>query len=181
MRNRKREGGNQILEFTMIGIPLLFILFGVANMSFAMLTLHTMQEACEQGARYAVTHGSTCSAGTNACGITVGKVAAVVANAAAGVSPNQLSVTLTVCTAGDNTCPATGPLNQVSCSPLSSCISNGTPWPSSSNNTAGGYDVIVSADCSVASPIFMYWPSGGTPVKTPSSTFHAYSRQQLMF
>jgi Flp pilus assembly protein TadG len=181
MRDRRREGGNQIVEFTMIGIPLLFILFGVANMSFAMLTLHTIQEACEQGARYVVTHGSTCSSGGNTCGITVGNVASVVAAASAGVNPRQLIVTLTVCAAGVNTCPASGGVNQVSCSPLSSCLSNSTAWPSSSNNTAGSYDVIVSADCTVASPIFMYWPAGGQTVKTPSSTFHAYSRQLLMF
>ena len=41
MRNRRRERGNQTLEFTMIGIPLLFILFGVANMSFAMPVSYT--------------------------------------------------------------------------------------------------------------------------------------------
>jgi Flp pilus assembly protein TadG len=181
MRDRKRERGNQTVEFTMIGIPLLFILFGVANMSFAMLTLHTIQEACEQGARYVVTHGSTCSTGGNTCGVTVGNVASVISSAAAGVNPSQLTVTLTVCAAGVNTCPASGAVNQVTCSPLSSCTSSSTAWPSSSNNTAGSYDVIVSADCTVASPIFMYWPGKNQSVKIPSSTFHAYSRQLLMF
>jgi len=184
MRDRRREGGNQTLEFTLVGIPLLFILFGVANMSFAMLTLHTLQEACEQGARYAATRGSTCSSGTNTCGVTVGQIAGVISKAAAGISPASLIVTLTVCAAGSSyaTCsPVNSPVNQVSCNPLTSCSGSSTAWPSSSNNTAGSYDVIVSADCTVASPIFMYWPSGGPAVKTQSSTFHAYSRQELVF
>lgn len=181
MRNRRGERGNQILEFTLIGLPLIFILFSVANMSFAMLTLHTMQEAVEQGARYVVTHGGTCSTGGNTCGVTVGNVASVIANSSPGISSSNLSVTLTVCTAGVSTCPASGAVNVVTCNPLNSCLSNSTSWPSSSNNTPGGYDVIVSANATTNSPIFMYWPSGGTSVKIKSEKFSANSRQMLMF
>src|SRR5271165_6027171 len=126
MRDRRQERGNQTLEFTMIGIPLLFILFGVANMSFAMLTLHTLQEACEQGARYVVTHGSTCSSGTNTCGVNVGNVVTVISNATAGINPSSLNVTLQVCAAGVSTCPAGGAVNVVTCNPLTSCSGNST-------------------------------------------------------
>jgi len=179
MRDRNGERGNQTLEFTILGLPLVFILFSIANMSLAMLTMHTMQEAVEQGARYAATRGSTCSSGSNTCSVQVQDIAGVIASSAAGVSASKLSVTLT---------PADDAGNAITCNPLNTCLSSCSSgcsasrtvvWPTSTNSdNSPGKDVIVAADCTVAAPIFMFWD--GT-VKTPSSTFHAYSRQRLMF
>jgi Flp pilus assembly protein TadG len=180
-RDRSKERGNQTLEFTLIGLPLVFMLFSIANMCFAMLTLHTMQEAVEQGARYVVTRGSTCSSGTNTCTATVQQIAGTIANSAAGISPSNLNVSLIPATAG----------NTVTCNPLSSCLAscpsgcnasrtNVFPGSASSDNSPGK-EIVVSADCSVASPIFMYWPGSGTGEKMNSTSFHAYSRQRVMF
>ncbi len=88
------ERGNHTLEFTLIGLPLTFLLFSIANMCFSMLTMHTLQEAVEQGGRYVITRGSSCSSGSNTCTVKVQDIAAVVANAAAGVSPSKLNLTL---------------------------------------------------------------------------------------
>ena len=71
------ERGNHTLEFTLVGLPLTFLLFSIANMCFSMLTMHTLQEAVEQGGRYVVTRGSTCSAGTNSCTVTVQQIASL--------------------------------------------------------------------------------------------------------
>ena len=182
MRNPNRERGSQTLEFTMIGIPLIFVLFSIANMSFAMLTLHTMQEAVEQGGRYVVTRGSTCSSGTNTCSATVSQIASRVASSAAGVSASKLSITLI---------PASGSANQISCSPLSSCLANcsdgcngsrATVWPPSANgDNTPGKDFIITGDCTVTSPIFMFWPGVAGSEKMTTTSFHAYSRQRLMF
>jgi Flp pilus assembly protein TadG len=184
MRNRSRERGNQTVEFTMLGIPLVFILFSIANMSFGMLTMHTMQEAVEQAARFAATRGSTCSSGTNTCTVTVQQIAGAVASLAAGVSASKLSVTLT---------PAADTGNAITCNPLTACLSScssgcsgsrTTVWPTSTNgDNSPGKDIIVSADCTVNAPIFMFWGggSGSGSEKEKSTSFHAYSRQRLMF
>ncbi len=183
MRNRRREGGNQILEFTLVGIPLTFILFSIANMSFAMLTMHTMQEAVEQGARYAATKGSTCSSGSNSCTATVQQIVGVVATAAAGISYSNLSVTLT---------PAADTAHAISCNPVSTCLascttscssSRTTVWPTSTNSdNAPGKDIIVSADVTMSAPMVLYWPSSSSkPEAILSSTFHAISRQRMLF
>ena len=81
-----KESGNQTVEFTLIGLPLTFLLFSIANMCFAMLTLHTLQEAVEQAARFVSTRGSTCSSGTNTCTATFQQIVTVVANNAPGIN-----------------------------------------------------------------------------------------------
>ena len=167
----KSQRGNTTIEFTLVGIPLIFLLVSVAGMAFAMLTLHTMQEAVEQGARYAVTHGSTCSTGSNTCSVTVGTLANIVSQQASGISPSVLSVTFT---------PDSGSANAVPCTPVSSCSGNSTTWPPSSDNSPGK-DIIVSADYTYATPIAMLWPSGGHSNKFGSVTFHAYTRQRIMY
>ena len=182
MSGRNRERGSQTLEFTLIGVPIIFLLFSVANMSFAMLNLHTLQEAVEQGARFVSTRGSTCSSGSNNCTATVQQIASVVASSAPGVSAGSMTLTLT---------PASGTANQISCSPVSNCLSTcasgcnasrTTVWPPAANSdNSPGKDIIISADCSVAAPMFMFWAGSGNSVQIKNPTFHAYSRQRLMF
>jgi Flp pilus assembly protein TadG len=183
MRNhRKSERGNHTLEFTLIGLPLTFLLFSIANMCFSMLTLHTLQQAVEQGGRYAVTRGSTCSSGTNTCSAKVQDIAAVVAKTAAGISPSKLNLTLI---------PASGTGNQISCAPVKSCLStcsdgcNGsraTVWPPSTNNdNSPGTDIVLTANCSLSAPMFMFWNGSPSATHISSTAFGAYTRQRLMF
>jgi Flp pilus assembly protein TadG len=179
MQKRSRESGNQTLEFTLVGIPIIFLMFSIANMSFAMLTMHTMQEAVEQGGRYVVTRGSTCSSGSNTCSATVQQIAGVIAGNAVGISQSAVNVSLI---------PASG--TTIACNPLSTCLSScGTgcnagranTWPPSGAN-APGQDITITADYNnLPSPMFMMWPGPSNAVQTKTTTFHAYSRQRLMF
>lgn len=182
MNYGRGEEGNQTLEFTMVGIPLTFILFSIANMSFAMLTMHTLQESVEQGARYVATRGSTCSSGGNTCSVTVQQIAAVVVGAAPGISPSNIKLTLT---------PAADTGNAITCNPLTLCMSSCSTgcnasrtvtWPTSTNSdNSPGQDIVVSADCTVSAPMVLFWPGNSASKQIPSATFHAYSRQRLTF
>jgi Flp pilus assembly protein TadG len=163
--------GNVTLEFSLVGIPLIFILISVAGMTFAMMTVHTMQEAVEQGARYAVTHGKTCTTGSNSCSVTIGTLASIVAAQAAGINSSSMVVTFT---------PDSGSTNAISCNPLSSCVGDATVWPPSGDNNPGK-DLVISADYTYATPIAMFWPGAGGSNKFGSVTFHAYSRQRVMY
>jgi len=178
MTKRQRQRGSQTLEFTLLGIPLTFLLFSIANMSFAMLTLHTLQEAIEQGARFASTRGSSCSSGTNSCGVKIQQIADVIANAAAGISTSKLKVTFTPPTGGTTvTCTN---LNVCVSTCASGCSGNRTlSWPDGTNNSPG-QDITIAADCTLVAPMFMFW-AGSTPTRISSTTFHATSRQRLMF
>lgn len=182
MHRRRGQRGNQTLEFTLVGVPLLFILFSVANMSFSMLTLHTLQQAAEQTARYISTRGSGCSSGSNTCSVTVEQIAAVVVTAAPGITAGSMNVTLT---------PAADTANAISCSPVTTCLSGCSSgcsasrtvtWPTSTNtDNSPGKDIIVSITCTVSAPMIMFWPGNSTTKDITSSTFQAYSRQRLMF
>lgn len=183
MRNYNKERGSQTLEFTLIGLPLVFLLFSIANMCFAMMTMHTMQEAVEQGARFVSTRGSTCSSGTNTCSATVQQIAGVVSSSSPGIAASNLSLTLI---------PASGSANQISCNPISVCLSscstgcNGsraTVWPTTtSSDNSPGKDVILSADVTnLPTPMFMFWTMNNNAPKIGQTSFHAYSRQRLMF
>jgi Flp pilus assembly protein TadG len=182
MRNHRSEWGNQTLEFTMVGIPLTFILFSIANMSLSMVTMHTMQEAVEQGARYVATRGSDCSSGSNTCTVTVEQIATLISVASAGISASKMNVTLT---------PAADTSNAISCSPLNTCLAGcggscnanlTTVWPTSTNSdNAPGKDIIISATCAVNAPMLLFWPGNSSTKNIGSTTYSAYSRQRLMF
>lgn len=182
MGHQRAERGNQILEFSLVGLPLVFMLFSIANMSLNMLTVHTMQEAVEQGARYVVTHGSTCSSGTNTCTVTVQQIADVINNAAAGINSKNLNVSLI---------PASDTGNTITCNPLNTCLSSCSSgcsanrtvtWPTSTNSdNSPGKDIIVTADCTVTAPFILFWTGDGATKMANSTTFHAYSQQRLMF
>jgi Flp pilus assembly protein TadG len=172
MQPRNNRRGNATLEFTLVGLPLIFVLVSVASMAFGMYTMHTMQEAVEQGARYVITHGSTCSFGNNSCAITVGKIADRIASAAPGVINSSLNVTLI---------PNSGTANQTTCYPVTACHGNSTAWPPSSNSdNSPDNDIRISADFTYTSPIAMFWPGAGFS-QIGAITFHALSRQRLMF
>ena len=86
---RSKESGSQTMEFVLVGMPLTFLLFSIANMCFAMLTMHTLQEAVEQAARFVSTRGSTCSSGSNTCTATFQQIVTVVANSSPGISQDE--------------------------------------------------------------------------------------------
>jgi Flp pilus assembly protein TadG len=179
MRRRNPESGNHTIEFTLVGLPLTFLLFSIANMSFSMLTLHTLQEAVEQGTRYVSTRGSTCSAGTNGCSVTVQQIASVVSQQAAGIPAGQMSLYLI---------PNSGVGNKISCNPVKICLascSDGcsgnrtTVWPPATNNdNTPGNNIALQADATVTGPMFMFW-QGSTRIM--GARFGAYSQQKLTF
>jgi Flp pilus assembly protein TadG len=173
MRINRHRRGNTTLEFCLVGVPLIFIMISVGSICFGMFTLHTLQEAVEQGARYVITHGSTCSVGSNSCGVTIGTIADQVTSSAPGLITSSLKLTLI---------PNSGTSNQTVCNPVSNCHGNSTAWPPSSNSdNSVGNDITIIADFSYTSPIIMLWPGGGSSVQSSALTFHASSRQRLMF
>jgi hypothetical protein len=130
-----------------------------------------MAEAAQVGARYVVTHGSSC-----ACQVTPAQIATVVRNEAVGLLPSALNLTLasatssitcTVanCVAGTNSCSGTG------------CPT--TDFPPAGDSSAGNA-VTVALTYSIANPLVMYWP-GGVKVNTGSYTLGAQSVQEIVY
>jgi len=170
MRENRCERGSNIVEFTMAGIPLIFLIYATIQLSLAMWNYHTLAYSVNEGAHYAAVRGQGCSTSGNSCGATVGTLARQIANAAIGIPSDQVSVTLT--TASGQT---------QSCNPLNSCFSNSTAWPPATNNdNLPGKGVTVSARYQFPSALAMFWPGAGSS-QFGAITLPATSTQQILF
>jgi len=53
---RHRQGGNQLIEISLIFLPMFALLLALVDFSMALFLRATMQNAVREGVRYAVTH-----------------------------------------------------------------------------------------------------------------------------
>jgi Flp pilus assembly protein TadG len=170
MRNHRRESGNTLVEFTLAGIPVIFLIFSTIQLGTAMWNYHTLQYAVNEAAQYAAVRGQGCSSNGNTCGTNVGTLAHQIASAAPGISADVVNVTLT--TASGQTTP---------CAPLSSCYSRTAAWPPSANNdNAPGKSVTISARYQYPGFLAMFWPGVGAS-QFGQIVLPAISTQQIVF
>ena len=54
---RNLEKGSSMVEFALVGIPLIFILISIFEISRGMWMYETVAHAVREGARYAAVHG----------------------------------------------------------------------------------------------------------------------------
>src|SRR5208282_6574762 len=96
-----RKRGSVTVEFTLVGIPIIFTLVSIVDMSLGMWIYHSQTYAVAQAARYTVVHGQDCTLNGNTCTVTVGNIASAIANTGVGLSTSQWDVTL-VSASGSN-------------------------------------------------------------------------------
>ena len=168
MNRRRGRTGSTLIEFTLVGIPLIFVLISTFEMARGMWNYQTLAYAVRAGSRYAAMHGKGCSGSGNSCGITVSNVAGAISTAAVGLPAANFNVVLSSATAAS-----------VTCAPLSSCNSNATAWPPTADN-APGLDIQISATYTFKSALAMLWPGAGK-VSFGTFTFVAYTRQPMQF
>src|SRR5436190_20757503 len=169
MRSNNQRGST-LIEFTLAGIPLLFLVIFTIQLSLAMWNYHTLAYAVNQGARYTALRGQGCTSNGNTCGASVGTIATEIANSAIGIPSSQVSVTLTTASGQTRTC-----------SPLSSCLSDSTAWPPAANSdNVPGKNISVSARYVFPSMLAIFWPGAGTSdfgiIALPAS-----ATQQVLF
>jgi hypothetical protein len=145
----------------------MFVLISIAEMSRGAWLYHSQAYAVNEGTRYVVVRGADCQLNGNTCSVTVGQIATQIANAGIGLVPSQWNVTLS---------SASG---NVSCNPLSSCLSNNTTWPPSSDNAAGK-GVAIAGAYPFNSALGMFFP-GLKPTQFARFQLPAYSQQLIQF
>jgi Flp pilus assembly protein TadG len=164
---KRRQGGASLLEFTLVGIPLIFLLVSVEELSRGMWIYGTLQHAVKEASRAAIVHGQTCSEASASCPLTVGQMAAFIERAGVGLDPSQLTITLATAN------------NTQSCSPLKTCESLTTAWPPSPDNSVG-LPVTISGDYPFSSALVMFWPGAGKS-KIAAVNFSAKSQEEIRF
>ena len=155
MHNRRR--GATILEFTLIGIAMIFVIISFFEMARGMWAYQTLAYAVREGTRYAAMHGKDC-ASPNTCQVTVAQIVGVIKSAAVGIDASTTTVTLT---------PASG---SATSNTMSNLLSNSTIWPPSTAY-APGQSVTISASYPFRTVLAMFWVGAGSPANS-SQTFH---------
>lgn len=159
-----------MLEFTLVGIPALFLLISIFEISRGMWTYDSLAAAINAGARYASLHGQGCSSTGYHCGIAVQDIAGKIASSAPGIRASDVTVTLTSAVSGT-----------ITCNPLSSCLTNSTPWPpAASQENAPGKEIVIAGQYTFRSALAMVVPASA-PVQFAVTNLNASSRQVIQF
>ena len=150
-RNTLRRG-SAIVEFTLAGIASITVLISTFQLSMGMWNYHTLAYKVHEGTRYIAVHGVSCTKPGNSCAVTVGTLANRINSIGVGIPSGSVDVTLTT---------ESGAVT--SCAPLSSCFTNTTVWPPSTNNDNRiGRLVTISANYHFRSALFFFWPGQGS-------------------
>jgi len=167
MKRRRRSRGSTVLEFALVGVPMMMAFISIVEMGRTMWTYQTLAYASKEVNRYVAVHGTHCGTGTNNCKLTVANVATAAETYAIGLDPGTLDVTLT------------SPSTTYTCSPVSSCTSNSNAWPPSADSTVGTV-IQVRLQYQFASALAMMWP-GAKAANYGSYSLGAYSKQRVLF
>jgi hypothetical protein len=175
-RSRSARSGQSLVEFTFVGIPLMFVLISIFEISRGMWMYHTLAYSVKEGVRYAIVHGVNCTQGGNTCQVnmgpanTVGTVSWVIRQAGVGLDLKKTSVTFI---AGGNT---------TTCS-----LDNGggtspcpfTQWPPPGANQLG-QTIEIDITTPFRSAIAMLWP-GAKPASFAARVLGASSSDSIQF
>ena len=159
-----------MVEFVIVGIAGITLMVSTVQMALAMWNYHTLASAVHETNRYISSHGRSCTTGGNACGITVGQIAAKLKSYAIGMPDTNINMTLT---------PETS--TAYPCNPLSSCANDPTLWPPATNldNAPGNYTTLT-ASLTVRSAIVALW-YGVSGQRIDSITLRSTSRILIVF
>jgi len=140
-----------MLEFTLIGIGMIFVILSFFEMARGMWTYQNLTFAVREGSRYAAMHGKDCTLGSATCQVTVSQIAGVVKAAGPGVDPDHTTLTLTT-----NGGVATSDT-------ITNLLSNATTWPPTTDY-APGQNVTVKAVYPFRTFLAMFWVGDGHPI-----------------
>ena len=171
---RRNRGGNSLLEFTLVGIPLMFVLISIFEMSRGMWIYHSLAHAVKEGTRYTAVRGQNYVRLTGTT-VTYRQVCNDIVASAPGLIANQLSLTFTSFS-GSN-----GPYTADSCP--------ATAWPPVGVDGNGndlidnqpGEPVSISATYPFQSAISMFWPGKTKGIQIPTINFPSAATEVMQF
>ena len=172
----KKRRGQALIEFTFVGIPIMFVLISVFEVSRGMWVYDTLSYAVKQGVRYAIVHGDNCGKNGNNCKVNLGPATGVCNNTnstiaeiirCAGVGLDQDLTKVTFIS------------NQGTLGPYKLSAVPGTPWPPANGNSSGN-PITIEITTPFNSVITMFWP-GANPVSFASGVLPASSSDQIQY
>jgi hypothetical protein len=175
--NRGRRG-NTVIEFTLVGIPVIFLLISIFEMSRGMWLYHTLAYSLKEGVRFSIVHGNNCNLEPNNCAVKVREIAERIRYYAVGLPPNEIT----------NVTFATSSRTLPAYATLADALSDDTYFPA---GAPGGLEdpggdrfmsyVEISAAYPFRSAIAMFWPGAGRGINLGTFTLPASSRETIQY
>src|SRR5262245_42059087 len=94
-KRRAQTRGNALIEFTLVGIPLVCVLISTFELSRGMWSYQTLAHAVKACVRYSVVHGQNCANTPNDCTVTISQITNVIQSAGVGLTPDSVTLTFT--------------------------------------------------------------------------------------
>lgn len=184
-QNRAGNRGANLLEFTLVGIPIIFILISVFEISRGMWLYQTAAHASRETARYIVVHGANCL--DEACGRTISDIATELSRNLVGLDPSEVRVTFrSGCTLQGNfrnACANNTDDSQTGAKTLATLMADNsmTDWPGITGDTDSKDFVEVELRFPFRSAIAMFWPGAGGGQNFGTVQMFAASREMFQF
>src|SRR5712691_796245 len=103
--SKSRRRGQAMLEFTFVGIPIMFVLISIFEISRGMWVYHTLANSVKAGVRYAVVHGQNCGQNGNTCQVHISDIAQKIRDAGVGLDTGDGKTKLTFKAGGSGNPP----------------------------------------------------------------------------
>ena len=172
---RRRQRGSTLLEFTLVGVPLIFLLISTVEIGRAMWIYQTLAHAVRQATRFTVVKGQNCATAPNSCTVTVARIAQEIQKAGIGLDPAAFTNVTFTAYSGRTITHAT----------LQDCLSDTTTWPTSVGTSdpgaAAGADLEISVVYPFRTGMSMFWPGAGRASSPGTFYFPASSRESIQF
>jgi len=138
-----------MVEFTLVGIPVVFALISIFELSLGMWQYHTLAHAIREGTRFAIVHGKGCDSAN--CRVTVGDIAQHIRTV--GLVQNDLNLEFESEHGGTVSCR------------LDACLAKtsrpGDIWPPAGSDSPG-MEVTIRGVYSVHTILMMFNMAGST-------------------
>lgn len=177
MRLRRHNSGSSLLEFVFVGIPLIFVLISIFEVSRGMWIYSTLSHGVKMATRFAVVHGNNCTVTPNSCAVTMSQVCQVLATNTPGLLPTEVvNVRL-------QSFFVVSPAQDVNHATLTACTSGGaTNFPAGDEGGSDkGGEVRISASYQFRSAIAMFWPGSGPGQNFGTLFLPAAAREQVRY
>jgi hypothetical protein len=157
--------GNATIEFTLVGIPLVFVLISTIEMARGMWIYHTLAHAVKEGTRYAVARGQNNPTSYRS-------VCNAIIQAGTGLFPGDLRLVFRSDLVGTSFVHADGPFAADTCTPTGH--TSGDAWPPGDNlsviDNQPGQTISITGFYPFVSAISMFWPGAGQGMTFQSLT-----------
>ena len=185
---RNRQRGSSTLEMALVGIPIVFTLISIFEMSRGMWMYHTLAYSVKVGVRLASVHGQNCinkpPGVTNNCPKSIADIANVIRDAAVGLDPDTTLLTFRSSTSAAVPCFMSSSSASSLTTPLGSgvgCLSLTTPWPpDATSENQVGKQIRIDIRTRFRSALAMVFP-GAHSVKFAEADLGATSADIVQF